>query len=93
MRKANEALAQREKQVEPVVKEKPIETEVLEIEGFIVDFEGTIENAKNIARYACMSLSCEQNTISTFHSHSFIFSGKCTRDTRNTHTGYNNCFY
>jgi hypothetical protein len=52
MRKANEALAQREKQVEPVVKEKPIETEVLEIEGFIVDFEGTIENAKNIARYA-----------------------------------------
>jgi hypothetical protein len=45
-------LAQREKQVEPVVKEKPIETEVLEIDGFIVDFEGTIENAKNIARYA-----------------------------------------
>ena len=52
MRKDNEALAQREKQVEPVVKEKLIETEVLEIEGFIVDFEGTIENAKNVARYA-----------------------------------------
>jgi hypothetical protein len=30
-------LTQREKQVEPVVKEKPIETEVLEIEGFVVD--------------------------------------------------------
>ena len=44
MRKDNEALAQREK---PVVKEKPIE-----IEGFIVDFKGTIENAKNVARYA-----------------------------------------
>jgi hypothetical protein len=42
MRKDNEALEQREKQVEPVVKEKPIETEVLEIEGFVVDFEGTI---------------------------------------------------
>jgi hypothetical protein len=52
MRKDNEALSQREKPVEPVVKEKPIETEVLETEGFVVDFEGTIENAKNIARYA-----------------------------------------
>jgi hypothetical protein len=52
MRKDNEALEQREKQVEPVVKEKPIETEVLEIEGFVLDFEGTIENAKNVARYA-----------------------------------------
>jgi hypothetical protein len=44
-------LEQREKPVEPVepvVKEKPIETEAVEIEGFIVDFEGTIENAKNI---------------------------------------------
>jgi hypothetical protein len=29
-----------------------IETEVLEIEGFVLDFEGTIENAKNVARYA-----------------------------------------
>jgi hypothetical protein len=29
-----------------------IEVEAAEIEGFIVDFEGTIENAKNIARYA-----------------------------------------
>jgi hypothetical protein len=46
MRKDNEALAQREKQVEPVVKEKPIETEAVEIEGFVVDFEGTIENVK-----------------------------------------------
>jgi hypothetical protein len=45
-------LEQREKQVEPVVKEKPIETEVLEFEGFVLDFEGTIENAKNVARYA-----------------------------------------
>jgi hypothetical protein len=39
MRKDNEALEQREKQVEPVVKEKPIETEVLEIEGFVVDLK------------------------------------------------------
>jgi hypothetical protein len=52
MRKDNESLAQREKPVEPVVKEKPIETEVVENEGFILNFEGTIENAKNVARYA-----------------------------------------
>jgi hypothetical protein len=25
---------------------------LLEIEGFVLDFEGTIENAKNVARYA-----------------------------------------
>jgi hypothetical protein len=43
MRKDKETLAQRE---------KPVETEVLEIEGFVLDFEGTIENAKNVARYA-----------------------------------------
>jgi hypothetical protein len=43
MRKDNEALAQRE---------KPVETEAVEIEGFVLDFEGTIENAKNVARYA-----------------------------------------
>jgi hypothetical protein len=29
-----------------------IEAEAVEIEGFILNFEGTIENAKNVARYA-----------------------------------------
>jgi hypothetical protein len=44
--------------------------------------------------YILGSNSCEQNTISTVQStHSFFFRGKCTRDTRKTHTGYNNCFY
>jgi hypothetical protein len=65
MRKDNEALAQREKPVETLVKEREtesilkngfcggvIEAEAVEIEGFVVDFEGTIENAKNVARYA-----------------------------------------
>jgi hypothetical protein len=65
MRKDNETLAQREKPVETLVKEREtesilkngfcggvIEAEAVEIEGFILNFEGTIENAKNVARYA-----------------------------------------
>jgi hypothetical protein len=60
-------LAQREKQVEPVVKEKPIETEVLEIEGFIVDFEGTIENAKFFNYWFYLLFSLCQRLVGFTH--------------------------
>jgi hypothetical protein len=64
-------LKQRENPVEPVVKEKPIETEVFENEGFIVDFEGTIENAKNIARYAKEVVGAKGVTFLVCFTHFF----------------------
>jgi hypothetical protein len=59
MRKANETLTQREKQVEPVVKEKPIETEAVEIEGFA-------------SSATCFSLS--RMSLALFSSTTLIFS-------------------
>jgi hypothetical protein len=65
MRKDNEALAQRE---------KPVETEAVEIEGFVLDFEGTIENAKNVARYAKEVVGAKGVTLTKFSSTTLIFS-------------------
>jgi hypothetical protein len=72
MRKDNEDLGQREKQVEPVVKEKPIETEAVEIEGFIVDFEGTFGNLEitNFCSLVCFPFLAKSYLISC--SFSFI---------------------
>jgi hypothetical protein len=46
----------KERETETILKNSfsggAIETEAAEIEGFILNFEGTIENAKKVARYA-----------------------------------------
>ena len=56
MRKDKEALAQRKSAVENKVTEEAVETEVIEeaveIHDFAINFKGTTESAKSVARYA-----------------------------------------
>jgi ATPase subunit of ABC transporter with duplicated ATPase domains len=56
MRKDKEALAQRKSTVENKVTEEAVETEVIEeaveIHDFAINFKGTTESAKSVARYA-----------------------------------------